>query len=77
MVNINIKIEDDVLKQSIDIFNKFGLTIDDAINLFLNETIKKRCIPFNYLDELTIEAINEGREIAYDNNIKSYKSIEW
>ncbi|MBO4555926.1 MAG: type II toxin-antitoxin system RelB/DinJ family antitoxin [Elusimicrobiales bacterium] len=80
MININIRAEKAVKEQAEKLFSELGLNMTTAVNMFLKTCIRKSGIPF----ELTIApqpdkmlaAIEEGRRIAADPNIKGYSSIE-
>ena len=78
--NLNIRTDKEVKEQSDKIFAELGLTMTSAINIFLRATIRENGIPFSLkLDDLndeTLEAIEEGKKIAYDKSVKGYKSIE-
>ena len=59
--NINIRIDPDIKEQAEHLFSKFGITITDAINMFLHQSINVGGIPF----ELKVEkpdAVN-GKDI--------------
>ena len=53
-----------------------------AINMFLRQTINDNGLPFQPiltekdLNQETLEAIEEGRRLARDPNVKGYTSIE-
>lgn len=61
------------------IFAKLGMNMTTAINIFLRQTIRENGILFslklNTPNEITMEAIAEGRRIAADPNVKGYKSL--
>ena len=78
--NLNIKTEKEIKDQAEAIFSELGLNMTTAINLFLRTTIREKGIPFNLkleaLNHTTIEAIEEGRRLAYDTSVKGYTDIE-
>ena len=67
--NLNIRTDKDIKEQADQIFSKLGLT-----------TIRENGIPFSLkLDtpnEETVAAIEEGRRIALDSSVKSYKTMD-
>ena len=77
--NLNIRIDKDIKDQAELVFNELGLNMTTAINIFLRTAIREQGIPFSLkLDvpnETTAAAIEEGRRIAADDNIKGYNSI--
>ena len=78
--NINIRTDADVKAQAESIFEAFGLNMSTAINMFLRQTIRENGIPFSLkLDvpnDVTADAIKEGRELAYDKSVKGYTSMD-
>jgi DNA-damage-inducible protein J len=62
------------------IFSRFGITVSDAVNIFLNKSIMIGGLPFEmtlpqYNDE-TIAAMQEARDIASGKiETKSYASL--
>ncbi len=80
MTNLNVRIEKKIKLDSEVIFNKLGLNMTTAINLFLRQTIRNKGIPFELkIDEpnmVTTAAIEEGRLIARDETIKSYNNMK-
>ena len=78
--NLNIRTDKDVKEQAEEIFNELGLSMTTAINLFLRTTIREQGIPsmlkLDVPNEVTAAAIEEGRQIAFDNSVKGYSSME-
>lgn len=78
--NLNIRTEKDVKEQAERIFSELGLNMTTAVNMFLRIVIRENGIPFPLkLDtpgETTAAAIEEGRRIAADPNVRWYTSIE-
>ena len=78
--NINIRVEPEV-KSTVDgIFSHFGLTVADAVNIFLHKVMIVNGLPFDmtlprYNDE-TLAAMKEARDIASGRiQAKSYNSL--
>ncbi len=46
MVNLNIRIDDEIKKQSEMIFAELGMNTSTAINIFLKQVIRSNGIPF-------------------------------
>lgn len=78
--NLNIRTDKEIKDQADRIFSELGLNMTTAINMFLRTTIRENGIPFSLkLDvpnEITAAAIEEGRRIASDNNVKGYTSMD-
>lgn len=79
--NINIRISPEKKKEAEQLFSTFGITVTDAINIFLSMSIIEGGFPFeikqpkyNYETE---QAINEARDIISDKiDSKSYSSLD-
>lgn len=78
--NLNIRTDSEIKSAAEKIFEELGLSMSSAVNIFLRQTIREKGIPFaltlNVPNAETVEAIEEGRRIAYDKDVKGYKSIE-
>jgi DNA-damage-inducible protein J len=80
-VNINISVEPEV-KSTVDgIFSHFGLTVADAVNIFLHKVIIVGGMPFDMTlpryNEETLAAMQEARDIANGKiQTKSYSSVK-
>ncbi len=81
MSNINIRIDEDVKKQAEKVFSELGLNMTTAINIFLKQSIREQRLPFELkldnINSLTSLAIEEGKKIANDKNVKGYNNINW
>ena len=79
--NINIRIDPEV-KSTVDgIFSHFGITVADAVNIFLHKVIIVGGMPFDLTlpkyNEETLAAIQEARDIASGKiKAKSYASVK-
>ena len=79
--NLSIRVDKETKEKANELFNKFGLTMTTAVNMFLRTAIRENRILFELkLEEdpnkITMKAIEEGRKIAKDDNVKGYNSIE-
>ncbi|MEN6327279.1 MAG: type II toxin-antitoxin system RelB/DinJ family antitoxin [Syntrophomonas sp.] len=66
--NINIRIDPEIKARSEQLFAKFGITVTDAVNIFLHQSLMVGGLPFemkqsSYNDE-TEAAMQEARDIA-------------
>jgi len=65
--NINVRTEPDTKADAEAIYSSFGLSLSDAINVFLNMSIMEGGFPFSVkqprYNEETLVAIKEAREI--------------
>ena len=66
--NLNIRIDPDIKEQAEHLFSQFGITITDAVNMFIHQSLNYGGIPFelktNKPNAITIAAMKEADEIA-------------
>lgn len=66
--NLNIQIDPDIKERAEQLFSQFGITITDAINMFLHQSLNFGGIPFelktNKPNAVTLAAMKEADEIA-------------
>jgi len=78
--NLNIRIEKDVKIKAEKLFDALGLNMTSAVNIFLRQAIRENGIPFeikiNTPNETTLAAIQEGKAIVRDKNLKGYNNME-
>lgn len=78
--NLNIRTEKDIKDAAEKIFNELGINMTTAVNMFLRQTIRSNGIPFelklNTPNAITVKAIEEGRRIAADSDIKGYSNMK-
>ncbi len=78
--NLNIRTSKETKAAAEKIFDELGINTSTAFNIFLKAVIRENGLPFDMRVENpnaeTIAAIEEGRKIAHDPNVKGYTSIE-
>ena len=78
--NLNIKTDRSIKEQAEHVFSELGLNMTTAVNMFLRASIIENGIPFELKMEkpnkTTVAAIEEGRRIASDPNIKGYTTMD-
>ncbi len=78
--NLNIRTSKETKAAAEKIFEELGINTSTAFNIFLKAVIRENGLPFDMRVETpnaeTIAAIEEGRRIARDPNVKGYSSIE-
>ena len=76
---LNVRTDCEVKRRAEAVFNELGLTLTTAINVFLKAAVRKNGLPFalslDKSDNVTLVAIEEGRKIAHDPNIKGYSDM--
>ena len=78
-VQTQIRIEEDVKKQAVELFNQLGIDMSSAVNMFLRQAIMRGGLPFSveipkYKPEV-LDAIEEARKISRDPDTKRYGSF--
>ena len=72
--SMNIRMDSEVKKQAEDLFNKLGINMTTAINIFLRQSIREHGIPFELKVDVpnneTVAAINEGEKIIENGTSK-------
>lgn len=76
--NINIRVDAKLKKQANDLFEYFGMSLSQAITLFLKQSVNTSSIPFeikkvDFTNDFK-EAIEEAEEI--EKNPKKHKSFD-
>ena len=79
--NINVRIEPEVKANAEQLFANFGITVTDAINIFLHQSLMVGGLPFEMkqprYNETTEKAIREARDIAGGKiQAKNYSSVK-
>ncbi len=79
--NINIRIEPELKKEAEETLNYLGLTMAEAIKLFLKQVTLTESIPFKIekpkYNKETIEAMKEAKDIMKNpNNYKAFNTVE-
>ena len=79
--NINIRVNPVLKKNAEELFSSFGITLSDAINIFLNKSVMIGGLPFELKKEKkfnkeTEEAIQETKDImSGKKKAKLYNSV--
>lgn len=78
--NLNIRTDKEIKEAAEKIYSSLGLNMTTAINMFLRASIRESGIPFDLKLDIpndeTKKAIEEGRMIAKDTNVKSYDNMD-
>ena len=59
MANITIRVEDDIKKEAEALFDKLGMSMSGAVNIFFRQAIREQAIPFLIRAKTTEEKYNE------------------
>ena len=78
-VPTQIRIDEELKKQAIELFGQLGTDLSSAANMFLRQCVLRGGLPFNvelpkYKPEV-IEAMEEAKKISRDPDTKKYNSF--
>ena len=59
MTNITIRIDDEVKRDAEALFDKLGMSMSSAINVFFRQAIREQAIPFSIRAQTSEEKYNE------------------
>ncbi|MBD5546710.1 MAG: type II toxin-antitoxin system RelB/DinJ family antitoxin [Lachnospiraceae bacterium] len=78
-VQTQIRIDEDVKKQAVELFNQLGLDMSSAVNMFLRQAIMRGGLPFSVeipkFKPEVLDAMEEAKQISRDPNTKRYGSF--
>jgi DNA-damage-inducible protein J len=79
--NIYVRVKPEVKEQSEQVFDNFGMTLSEAINIFLHKAIMVGGIPFEVRPPVpnaeTLEAMREVEQMEQDPSIgKGYTDVK-
>ena len=81
-VSTQVRIDEDLKKQAIELFNQLGIDMSSAMNIFLRQCVMRGGLPFaveipqyQYKVEV-LEAMEEAKRISRDPNVKSYTNLQ-
>jgi DNA-damage-inducible protein J len=60
-VKTNVYLDAEIRDQANEIFKRYGISLSDAINLFLTQSVKEEALLFKIPNEETKQAIQEAR----------------
>jgi DNA-damage-inducible protein J len=79
--NLYIRVKPDIKSQAEQIFSSFGITVSDAVNIFLHKAIMVGGLPFDVRSSIpnieTLEAMREVDEMKRNPSLgKSYTDVD-
>ena len=72
---LEVNVDSQLKEQSEGLFKKLGISMNFAINLFLEKCIECERLPLPY-NQKTEEALEEARRIAKDDSYPTYDNID-
>ena len=78
-VPTQVRIDEELKKQSMELFAQLGIDMSSAMNMFLKQCVMRGGLPFaveipQYRSEV-LEVMEEARRISKDPNTKRYSSF--
>ena len=77
---LNLRIEPEVKANAEELFSSFGLTVTDAVNVFLRQSLMRGGFPFEIVrykpNAVTQAAILEAGQLLLDPEAISFSSME-
>lgn len=79
-VPTQVRIDEDLKKQAVELFNQLGIDMSSAMNIFLRQCVMRGGLPFSvelpqYKPEV-IEAMEEAKKISRDPNVRGYTNMD-
>ena len=71
---LQVRVDEDVKKQAVEIFEQLGLNVSDAINLFLRQSIYAKGIPFEV--KIPSESVVHNHKYISDYSRVAYTGDE-
>jgi len=77
---LNLRIEPEIKADAEKLFGSLGLTVTDAVNVFLRQSLMRGGFPFEVVrykpNPVTQAAMLEAENLARDPNARSFTSME-
>lgn len=74
IINFNVCVDRDILKQCEDMYSELGVDLNTAINVFLRQSLRVGGFPFD-VNEM-MQAMLEAGRIGCDSSVKRYFDVE-
>ncbi|MGN0477008.1 MAG: type II toxin-antitoxin system RelB/DinJ family antitoxin [Ruminococcus sp.] len=74
--NVSFRIDSDLKAQADALFSQLGMNMTTAFNIFLRQSVREGCIPFeitlNTPNSQTVAALIEAQQLMDNPNTKKY-----
>lgn len=78
--NVSFRIDSNLKSQADKLFSELGMNMTTAFNIFLRQSVREGCIPFNITintpNSDTVAALLEAKEIVKQENVKRFSDVE-
>ena len=77
---LNLRIEPKIKADAEELFGSFGLTVTDAVNVFIRQSLMRGGFPFEIVrykpNAVTQAAMAEAHRLLYDPNARTFTSMD-
>jgi len=77
---INVRVSPEIKQKSETLFARFGITVSDAVNMFLHQSLYEGGLPFELKQEIPnaelAAALEESERVSKDPNAKTYTDVD-
>lgn len=76
--NMSFRVDADLKKEAEDLFSDLGITMTNAMTMFLKQSVRTQGIPFEVTripNAETLAAMEEAERIAKDRNVQGYNDL--
>ncbi len=78
--NVSFRIDSKLKSQADKLFSELGMNMTTAFNIFLRQSVREGCIPFditiNTPNADTVAALLEAKDILSRPDVKRYSDVE-
>jgi len=81
--NLTIRIDEDIKREAESLFNRIGLNMSSAINVFFRQAVREQAIPFElkpydafYSSPESLAALAEAKRLMKDPTAKTFKTTQ-
>ena len=78
--NVSFRIDSNLKTQADKLFSELGMNMTTAFNIFLRQSVREGCIPFditlNTPNAETVAALLEAKELMSRPDVKKYSDVE-
>lgn len=78
--NISIRMDNKLKEKAEKFFNKLGMNLSTAFNIFVRQSLRERRIPFiiscDIPNAITKNAISKAENLINDNNSKRFSNVD-
>lgn len=76
--NINFRVDADLKKEAEELFSDLGITMTNAMTMFLKQSVRTQGIPFEITripNAETVAAMQEAERIARDRSVQGHSDL--